>query len=700
MSIPYSASTGKSPAPKGPYRRPTPDELQVSRKNLFLYLDEKAAHNATKAALQALEAEIQTLRSTPETLALQEELRLANERISVLEAEKSAVENTLRQREGELRAVLHSSLTVGEQASWLIFRQHWTRDDLPTDGQGRKYINLKTLALDYGRSDDALGRDLKKFVRLGLVDKHLEKAWDESSGKADWKIWAAPIEQAARRIRWIDKETAGNTWGGKHCKKCGSPYLKITRECLNCGEINITFTGPKEPEEAPSPDEQTVPQVAVPWIQRLSPPRVVDALPPAVPQVAVVEYEEEDRAASCGTVDLAADDCPTLPHLPIVAPHVEPVHPSEAEEKQESPPGPGDAVDPEPQVAARSLRRIPASWSDERLERETVARLHWTSKDCPAVVVMTGKENPKYIQEKPDTPPTLEEIQAHLAGRRTLAYKAHDAPYSCLFKMETDMPAGVQAFEAALPILVNAGLLPIIEYSPVHGAGLVKKNGEPRDSAHLIFHFWQAVPVRAFWALLARLAPDLLVHIDKKWPGDGSNMRMPLPYYRQPEIEGWCTVLSGVTEERARADTPAAWRLFLSHQADPRVVPELPPEPPAPEPECPPRFTLPALPVYSGPGPQFSPKDVYAWFNEHHTLDGIHPRTTKTHALAVWRDDTVPSVRYYDNGRWWDYGSNEGGDKFDLYWHVRRITKSQALSEQAKLYREFLLGQRQEARPA
>jgi hypothetical protein len=230
----------------------------------------------------------------------------------------------------------------------------------------------------------------------------------------------------------------------------------------------------------------------------------------------------------------------------------------------------------------------------------------------------------------------------------------------------------------------------------VHGAGLVDEKG-PRDSVHLILQWSEPVQVKAVLAKLYTLCPDLKQYQDKIWPNGGSNMRAPLSYYTQPDASGWCTLVSPLTGEKQQHG-PEAWRLLLSHRADPATAPGLPAEPPAPKPEPTLRSAQAATTAAStGTGPQFRACDAIKWFNSLHTLDDIHPRATKTHALAVWRQETVPSVKYNDSGPYagkaFDYGTKEWMDPFSLWWHVKGYAKDDAVRQVMRDYRVYLLSQ-------
>jgi hypothetical protein len=345
-----------------------------------------------------------------------------------------------------------------------------------------------------------------------------------------------------------------------------------------------------------------------------------------------------------------------------------------------------------------SLWPIPASWDDAQLERETASYLFVAGWECSAIVEMTRKAHPKYVELKESW--SLEVLLQHLRGQRVIALKQTNQEQAYLVIIDFDRPSGVQAAEQACPILIARGLLPLLSYSPVHGAGLSDEKG-PRESVHLILAFRDKVQVRAVLALLDRLCPELRQHWDKVWPN--FNMRIP-GFYHQPDVSGWCTLVSPVTGEKAQHGSEA-WRLVLSHQADPVTVPDLPPDEPTPTPEKPKADygqVLPPVPAWSpsdGPGPQFSIKQLIRWVIETHlhTLDNVLPRTTKTHALAIWRDEKEPSVQYWQkrDGRWWwkDWGTLEEGDVYDLWWHVKRWTKAQANSYWAMQYRAHLQGQ-------
>jgi hypothetical protein len=208
---------------------------------------------------------------------------------------------------------------------------------------------------------------------------------------------------------------------------------------------------------------------------------------------------------------------------------------------------------------------------------------------------------------------------------------------------------------------------------------------------------------RAAYAHAYQVAPELR-SVQEHWPF-AKNMRAPGAHYQRPGVAGWCALTSLVTGEVA-ADGVAMARLLVSHQTPAKLVPDLPLEPPAPEPPpdrpAPKRPTPAAPPSGAGRGgiPNLEPAEIAAAFNARHSLDGVHPRTTATHALAIWRHETTPSVQYNrrpDGTEWfYDHGGppTRDCDSFALWCLVHGYQKSNALHHWARALHDDIVARR------
>jgi hypothetical protein len=88
----------------------------------------------------------------------------------------------------------------------------------------------------------------------------------------------------------------------------------------------------------------------------------------------------------------------------------------------------------------------------------------------------------------------------------------------------------------------------------------------------------------------------------------------------------------------------------------------------------------------------YSAAQIARWFNERHTLDGLHQRERSGMAFSPSINERSPSTGYYDTQqgeRWTDFsararrvdGHPDGGDALELYVRLSGGRKAAVLSE-------------------
>jgi hypothetical protein len=570
-----------------------------------------------------------------------------------------------REREAVLHNVRRSAYTGNEKVIVADLLHQVERPDVDRRGEKVRYCQ-ETAAHRLKMGANTIGRCLASLEDTGVLEKETVKHI-APDGTIRLENYVAFNPERLREVHTIPKEETKRE-RRKHyppCPSCGAE--RVLRRVLLCPKCQHQEVLSEINPDAPAPKDAW----NVPWEEWAKSPEdeTLAELAPAAHQFGEVFKQEHSLITSPESTAHQIGERVTLPALRPIPAHVE-----------------------------------------ADLEGETASYLFVAGFECSAVVEMTPKAYPKYVEPTIDgkkgsekEPWALEVLIQHLRGQRVIALKQTNQERSYLVDIDFDTPAGVQAVEAACPAMIAQGWLPLLEYSPVHGAGLRKENGDLRDSVHLILQWRSPVQVQAVLAKLDALRPDLRQHWDKVWPN--FNMRLP-GFYHQPDACGWCTMVSPVTDERAPLGPapqhgPAAWRLLLSHQADPATVPDLPPDEPTPTPEKPksgPTLNRASIP-YSGQGPQFDGRDAIAWWNRTHTLDEINPRVTATHAAAIWRGEKVPSVQYNrraDGSEWWhDYGAppTKDCDVFALWCLVQAYTKPEGCAVVMSLYRQHLLAQ-------
>lgn len=585
-----------------------------------------------------------------------ERLREKDMIIAHLQAENAR----FRQREAELRNIFASGLTPGQKLSLLEVLRTCEKPDQPTDYQGRKRICLQTMAYHIGISDESIGKHVAKFAELGLIDKHAVKGL-APDGSPTSTIYVMPVEEKIRGIRTLTRPEAGNTWGGKRCPACNGTHLSIRRviTCLDCGNVAID-------EKIQGEDEQ--------------PGSITPGREPE-PHLAVTEKAPIPKPKNSALLN---QKYPNVPHLSV----------SDGERKDHTNEAPSALSDEEAlqreadlllDLAGPSPEYIRMLWPGERKRDGTLY-----------------PETQKYItvHYPLDRIVTLSHLRGQQTIGATLQYDDDQARGICA---DGDDAAMFTRLQSAAVKLAAAGYMPLLEASPAqdsHAGG-----------GHLWILFDRLVHARAAWAHILTLAPELEV-IKERWPSN-KRVRLPGGFYKRPagkdedtgqdwpSVAAWCTLTSVATGDTARNGIKAA-RLMLHNLTPASVVPDLPPEH-KPNPMPPALNRGKEADMRAGDVDQrwqqkygesngfqvrFTAQQLIEAFNASHTLEEIHPLTTKTHARAIWRGEKDASVLYNDNGTWYDYGQHgtypQHGDAFELWCLVTGKTKHQALIELGK----------------
>lgn len=516
--------------------------------------------------------------------------------------------SSYRRREAEQRNILASEgLTAGEKVSLLGLRDHWQKDDLPTDSEGRKRTCLKTLSYHLGQSDEAIGRHVKKFADLGLVDKHTVKGV-APDGMPTTTLYTAPVPEKIQAIRTLTKEAAGKSWGGLRCPRCSSTHVRITRTivCLDCQNIAV--------------DEKI-------YDSQGEHPTVTGLVLMPKPQDAATENQPMPS-----TVE--DDLSPTKPHLAALF-------------KQEYP-----LV---PHLAATGQLS-----DDETLERGGNFLLAIAGPAQTYVKMLPADPDHKYTTVHQPIEAIITRL--HLRGYETVGTTL-EYPNGQALAICADADDGVHSaiLRAAGGKLADAGWLPLWEASPAQD--------DHQGGGHLWVIFDALTDARSAWVEALRIAPELNA-IKERWPSK-KRVRLLAGKFVRPGINEWCTLTSIAGGESVKTGLDAI-RLALANRTPAALVPILPPEPEKPAPS-PVTVLAPVQGERVGWINGLHPQHIARYFAAQpgHTLEEIHPKTTATHAMAIWRGENGASVLYNDNGRWFDFGNHgdypQSGDELDLY---------------------------------
>jgi DNA-directed RNA polymerase subunit M/transcription elongation factor TFIIS len=335
-------------------------------------------------------------------------------------------------------------------------------------------------------------------------------------------------------------------------------------------------------------------------------------------------------------------------------------------------------------------------------------------------IIMPRRHESKYLEVK--RPLTLEDMANHLAGG-----EARGAPCSyendqtrALCKDADDIDSWT-ILEQAAKKLAQQGYIPLLEESPADRGG------------HLWIIFDQLVNATTAREAVYQIAPELR-EITEYWPAPPdaekwNRVRLPGSYYYnsgegRETVKGWCRLLNVATGETSRDGKEAA-ALLLASLTPAAIVPPAPAQNAQP---CPPpasaetstaRTEQPRASVEDESGCKLPlvdekweqkngkitetklyfaimPEYAARWFNEHHTLEEIHPREKNGFALSPNGAERTASTSYHigpdGQERYTDHsahgsrpdGTKDSGDALQLAVKVWGVSKSSLLYETTK----------------
>lgn len=346
-----------------------------------------------------------------------------------------------------------------------------------------------------------------------------------------------------------------------------------------------------------------------------------------------------------------------------------------------------------------------------------------------AHIVMPRQREEKYLEVK--RPLQLEDLISHLrrgeARGARCSYPNGETRALCKDADDIDL---WNVLEEAARRLAQAGYMPILEESPAPGRG-----------GHFWILFDGLVDTAVAWRQVYQIAPEL-ESIAESWPSPGKNrVRLPGGFYKHGEVKAWCLLTNIATGETSR-DGAGAASLLLASLTPAQIVTQ------DDQAEactlCTDQDEQPAVPIIHDQAEQdtqvlasaaggaapltnmdqaeqgsrlpevdarwierngpvetttlyFAIIARYAarWFNEHNSLEEIHPRERNGLALSPNGNERTASTSYretWEGERYTDHshhgrradGTRDTGDALELAAKVQGVSKGQLISQTTK----------------